>query len=542
MGRLLVKEGINKGQSYSITGDITIGRSSENNIVMEDILISRHHAKITWDGIKAKIIDLQSRNGTWVNNIRIKEKILEDSDDIKIGAHRLTFKEDVAKNVIFSKDDSSIFDINGTIIKPLAELKMTIPDEGITITDSIGDKAKKDSSVALGVELDISEEDAHRNLMILYQITKSLATTTNIRNLLEIIMNQIFKVIDAERGFLLLLDFDTGELIPQIYKLKEPARDKEEKLSISRTIANKVIRDKVAVLTTDTASDQRFSSASSIMLYGIRSALCAPLWNKDEVMGVIYLDSLIAKKSFTEKDLNLLSAIANQAAIGIENAKLNEKIQKEAIMRASLERFMSKQVVDHLITESSAKGTPALTVRDLKATIMFADIRGFTPIAERKSPMEVAEMLNEYFTVMTEVIFKYGGTLDKYIGDSIMAVFGAPIGNKNDAEKAVMTAIEMREELKKMMEGRKETFSIGIGINTGRVVAGTIGSLRRMEYTVLGDAVNVACRLESISKANQILIGQGTYEEIKGKFEIKKVGSISLKGKEKEIEVYEILG
>jgi adenylate cyclase len=145
---------------------------------------------------------------------------------------------------------------------------------------------------------------------------------------------------------------------------------------------------------------------------------------------------------------------------------------------------------------------------------------------------------------MTDIIFDHEGTLDKYLGDGLMAVFGAPIVKNDDAERAIQAAKIMRKELVKMMENPslEKKFKMRIGINTGKVVAGNIGSPKRLDYTVIGDAVNIAFRLESIAQPNQILIGENTYQKVKGKFNINKIGSRMLKGKSKEVMVYEVLG
>ena len=186
----------------------------------------------------------------------------------------------------------------------------------------------------------------------------------------------------------------------------------------------------------------------------------------------------------------------------------------------------------------------SLDVQEKEVTILFSDIQGFTSMSERLSPAEIANLLNDYFSLMTDIIFKHGGTLDKYIGDAIMAIFGAPFSHKDDAVRAVRAAVEMREELKNLMTRKDDSvkFNVRIGINTGDVVAGNIGSLQRMEYTVLGDAVNTAARLETMSKPGQILIGEQTYKLAKDFFEIKPVGKWKVKGKEKEVMVYEVKG
>jgi adenylate cyclase len=182
--------------------------------------------------------------------------------------------------------------------------------------------------------------------------------------------------------------------------------------------------------------------------------------------------------------------------------------------------------------------------KDLTATIIFTDIIGFTLLSERMPPRDINMILNQYFSRMTDIIFEYEGTLDKYIGDSLMAVFGAPMEKEGDAKRAIMAALKMRQELAAMMDKMeaKKRFKMRIGINTGRVVAGNMGSPRRMDYTVIGDPVNIASRLESIAQPNQILIGEETYKHVKGDFKINKVGAKRVKGKTEEIMVYEVIG
>jgi adenylate cyclase len=161
------------------------------------------------------------------------------------------------------------------------------------------------------------------------------------------------------------------------------------------------------------------------------------------------------------------------------------------------------------------------------------------------SPSEVARLLNDYLSRMTDVIFKYEGTLDKYIGDAIMAVFGAPLDMPDHAERAIRTALEMQERLAEWNAERTEgpEVRIRIGINSGKAVAGEIGSVNKKEYTVLGDTVNTASRLESsVAKPGSVVVGQQTLALVEGRFECRPLGSFSLKGKRKEVLVYEVVG
>jgi class 3 adenylate cyclase len=178
--------------------------------------------------------------------------------------------------------------------------------------------------------------------------------------------------------------------------------------------------------------------------------------------------------------------------------------------------------------------------------ILFADIRGFTSMAEHMKPEEVVDLLNTYLSGLTGIVFKFEGTLDKYIGDCVMAVFGAPISHYNDAERATVTAIEMQDYVreintKRVKEGLPEVH-VGIGINAGYVISGNMGSIDRMDYTVIGDVVNIAARLESIAGRGQILVTRDVYDEVKFVVDSDFVDTITVKGRAQPVDVYEVRG
>ncbi len=262
------------------------------------------------------------------------------------------------------------------------------------------------------------------------------------------------------------------------------------------------------------------------------------------MIGIIHVDSSIKTTSFSEDDLELLTALANYAAVAIERARLNEKIRRESLVRSRLERYHSPGVVNRIIDASPAEGSERLQAKEAEVSILFTDIVGFTTLSEQKEPLQVSELLNEYFSVMTDEVFRREGTLDKYVGDSIMAVFGAPIAQADHAVRAIETALAMMERLAELNSTRSaaDRFRIRAGINSGRVIAGDIGSPRRMEYTVLGDTVNVASRLESsVSRPGQVVVGENTYRMTKERFGWNYLGPVSLKGLSRTYETYEPL-
>ncbi len=431
------------------------------------------------------------------------------------------------------------------------------PQDGAKEPDELLVSVKKQAAAAAGpsagtpecpelnpnMQADVSSlERTNKVLFILYEISRELNSIQDFKALLEKIMDLIFQVINADYGFLILTGgLQHEELIPMVVKYKDESLKVLGQVRASRTIINRVIHDKVALLTSNAMDDSRLDSAQSVFVQQIRSAMCVPLWNRDEIIGVIQLDSIRFENQFVQDDLELLKAIGSQMAMIIEQASLNEKIREESKMRSRLERFHSPQVIETILRGGQEE---LMEPKDLTATILFSDIVGFTTMSESMPPREINIVLNQYFTNMTDIIFKHDGMLDKYIGDGLMAVFGAPMEKDNDAERAIQASLEMRAKLTQMRQeagADAAQLNIRIGINTGRVVAGNMGSPRRLDYTVIGDPVNLAARLESSGTPNQILIGEETYKLVKGKFNIEQVGPRKVKGKAAEIMVYEVL-
>ena len=555
--RVIAPDG--RSDDYPLHQDkVTIGRGPENDISIHDAKVSRDHALITKKGNIYVLTDLGSFNGTLVNNEYVNSVELKHGDEIKIASGKLIFQSgktrapSTAENIEFTQNETGEEWPQQTM-KISAKDWTQIDSQALLISRRPQD-IRKDRSLPLFsrqakqdavARTEVSRlERMNKVLFVLYEISRHLNIIHDFRELLKKIMDLIFVVIDADFGFLILIDEETGgEFVPAVIKFKDDARKGNEKIRASRTLLNKVIEDKVALLTSNAQADPRLVPTESLVRQKIRSAICVPLWQKEKIIGAIQLDSTRVGNQFSEDDLELLKAIGCQMSMILEQAKLNEKIREEEKLRSRLERYHSPQVVDLIIKSEAGKENDLLESKDVSVTILFTDIVGFTRISERLIPREVNMLLNQYFSRMTDVVFEYDGTLDKYVGDRLMAVFGAPIEKEDDAERAIRAALKMRQELAVMMENSspEKRFDVRIGINTGRVVAGNIGSPKRMDYTVIGDSVNIASRLESSAQPNQILVGEQTYRQVREKFKFREVGKKKLRGKSEEILIYEVL-
>ncbi len=537
---------------------ITIGRSKDNDLVLLDGTVSRRHAEIYKSTDGYILSDLGSYNKTRLNGTAITKALLQHGDKIQVGNTKLSFlldsagQDQLGESLILTTETEEEREVREVLASSSAvgaedsrQLLVSFEGKKRVITGS-GEFLAKEAAERVRPDEQLSAlERTNRVLFVLYEISRHMSQIYDFDELLKKIMDLIFVVIDADSGFLVLTSgIRDRDIIPVVVKHRDGKGGRPREIRASRTLIEKVIHDKVALLTSNAMADTRLNVAESVMIQQIRSAICVPLWRKDEIIGVIQLDSIRLDNQFTQDDLELLKAIGSQVAMVIEQAALNEQIREEERMRNRLERFHSPQVIDMILKAEGGKQGDIMEPKELTATILFTDIVGFTSLSESLPPREINLFLNRHFSRLTDIIFDYDGTLDKYMGDGLMAVFGAPLEKEDDAERAVRAALEILRESLAMMEevGSGTKFNIRIGINTGRVVAGNIGSPRRMEYTVIGDPVNIASRLESIAQPNQILIGEETYRLVKDKFFINKVGPRKVKGKTAEIFVYEVTG
>ena len=385
-------------------------------------------------------------------------------------------------------------------------------------------------------------------LEMLYEMSKSLGTIFDLKEIFVRATDLIFRGTPADRVVALLADetVDGKILDYSLFPIALKARDENiekvsERLSVSRTITQKVMREKIALLSQDARTDAMFSGADSIVSQGVRSTICAPLITESNVHGVVYADRLDPFAAFTSDDLELISAVAAQTAMAVETNKAHKRLAREEVARANYSRFMPEYVVKQLLENPDSFRLGGV---NQKITVLFADIRGFTAFSEKENPERVVGLLNKYFTAMSEIIFAYGGTLDKYIGDGLMAIFGAPNASPEDSKNALKTAVAMQKRLEKLNEDLKiegySTVAIGIGMHTGIATIGYIGSEQRSEYTAIGDSVNIASRLEKNAHGGQILISEATAAECEGLVTLIPLEPLSVKNRLQPVPLFEV--
>jgi len=470
---------------------LVVGRAPTSDIPIIDPTISRRHAELHSTDKGFLIRDLGSSNGTFVNGSRIDTGRAAPGDLISFGkvGFRLMLNDGTVET-----PTKAVPTQTPTILRQVAPPQPPPPTE---MRRPI--RAKTPPPMPAVAE---PVEKSREKLATLLEVSKGLGKSADLDALLQKIVGYAYQILDVDRVSIQLLDGD--ELVPKI------SRDKhgdDATRAVPQSIARTALNDKVAILSDNAGQDTRFGG-QSIVMQQIRSAICCPLiGSEDNALGVLYMDNVKASHRFSEDDFEFCIAFAGIAAVAIENEQFAQRIHREAIARSNFERFFAPSLAKQ-IAESVESIQPGGEKRPV--AVLFSDIRGFTALSETMRPDETATLLTEYFTEMVDCVFRHDGTLDKFIGDGLMAQWGAPIGSADDADKALKAAREMMSELDKLnatwrAAGRPE-LQIGIGLNFGEAFAGNIGSERRLEYTIIGDTVNTAKRVCQIAEERQILV------------------------------------
>ncbi len=452
---------------------------------------------------REKIVLIKKLGNILVNNKPILRKILEDGDQIVIGN----------ENYLFMVEEN------------LEQIKTNV------------------SPPFLFLEGDTDQESQNfiKSLMALNNFSQKISSILDFGTLLNVVIELAISIIKTEKGFILLYDNNLENLtIKSTINLE---KEIGEETRLEQIISSKVIES------LKTEKSIIINNISLNEYPTIKNVIVARLKTHNSIIGYICLinkinhENISTKNSFSNHDKYLIESLSTQAAICIDNAHLYEKIKTETDLRNNLLRYLPRDIVSKVM---DSKINLSLIGEMQECSILFADICGFTSISEKLNPKEIVKLLNSYLTIMTKVIFSFNGSVDKFIGDGLMAVFGAPITNPNHALEATMAAVEMKNELESLKEkffvefGIKD-FTIRIGINTGVAVYGNVGSPQRMDFTVIGDCVNVASRMEKSAPSGGILISQNTYNKVKEYVNAKECQAIIFKGKKEPIKVYEVL-
>lgn len=582
-------------QTVELRAHNTLGRHPDNSIQLLDKIVSKEHCVIELRGNDFVLRDLGSLNGTFVNGERVSgEILLQHGAELTMGQTRARFDSGEAAPVslpspgVFSPRPASQqvgsggpSTLKDATVETPAAVRSPLGVSGLAAGGGAGLPAGLPGGLPAGAALSVPQgarplggtridlQDQSRSigtqiaaiqkgflpydqvssnseqlaqdyerLRLSHELSREIALERDLQKLLEKILQTIFRFVRADRGVIFLRERE--ELVPAA-SLRRDGTDSP--IPVSSTIMNHVMKERATVLTHDAAMDFAASKGKSMILNRISSAIVAPLLHNDDILGVLWLDSE-SLAQFQHKDLEIVTAISAQAAMFIEINILGKKIEQEIVNRERFSRLLSPNVAERVLSgELEVKKGGQLVET---CTVFNSDIRGFTAMSERASPETLVEMLNEYFEHMVETVFKFEGTLDKFMGDGIMALWGAPVAHPDDALRSVCCALEQKVVLEDFNRTRVAAslpaLDVGFGIHTGPLVAGYIGSSKALSYTVVGDTANTSARLCGIAAAGQIVVSEPTLDLLKGRFVYEELPPAYLKNKEKPFRCFNILG
>src|ERR1043166_3858873 len=430
-----------------------VGRAPTCDVPVFDPTISRRHAELALVSGGVEITDLGSSNGTFVNGDRVTKRTARGGDTVTFG------------KVVFRLQDSA----------PPRPAMPAAPPAGATIVRSIKgtgfglstpelEALKSPSTGEQAKEAVSAFEKLRDKLKSLLDVSQQLGKVTRLDDLFGEIVKRAQETLMVDRVAIMLLD-EKGELT---VKKAEDKRGADQTRAVPQSIARQAVQDKSAILSDNAGEDTRFAQGASILIQQVRSAICVPLIKStEEVIGALYLDNVSTTHRFSEDDLDYCIAFASIVGTAIEREQFAQQIQRELVVRSNFQRYFAPALAERIASSGEAM---KLGGDKRRIAVLFSDIRGFTALSETMNPDDMAHLLTEYFTEMVECVFANGGTLDKFIGDAVMAQWGAPLGADTDPDKAFEASIKMIRELDILNDrwraAGKPQLQIGIGLRS----------------------------------------------------------------------------
>ncbi|MBK8012671.1 MAG: FHA domain-containing protein [Deltaproteobacteria bacterium] len=538
-------------------GITSFGRLPSNDVILLGDLVSRHHARITYFDGRATLQDLGSHNGSWVNGERISTRVLRPGDTTRIGNFRIDYKEGLvpggARNsfdeTTTGEDSSRSGSSNEKLRRPRTLPKESAPTPRIAVSASPSPAAAAQAGLRETGTMSphsVRPADGAPNrrgvapapdgpsvanavgaLGLVCKASSALArapsTESYVRELLALAMEEIRGDVAAffrvEDGRQVLLE----------------ARNRERTTSqpdVSMAVVDWVVSKNFLVTSGDISSDLRFGTNNARHT----AVLCVPVTAVDDVIAVIYLGR--SDLPFTESEVDALSAIAQLSVLALKQRSHRDLSQT----RETLAPFYAPDVLEQILQRPAADHSTSLDNKT--ATVVFADIPGFNTIVENLEGPVVSAFASHYLDEMSEIIQSQRGALQSQVGMRLMATFGTPFSYGNDAARAVGAALQMRETMASLIARFPGigTRLLRIGLSTGHVMSGAIGSARHRGFLTLGEPVSVAARLEVGAAPGTVILSESTYAWVRELFEVRRLGLQQVRGQPDPIQVYEVLG
>ena len=518
-------------EERTLAGDrVTLGRDAGNDIVIDDAgrSISRFHARFEFDGRQWRVVDTRSTNRIRVNGELIEPetagaRALADGDTLVLGSFEMRFIREEGETLLLEK---------GKVDATSVTLRTVLQGQDLPalLDVSAAGRLPKEAQEAI--------ERGKRAIGVLSVVGRRIAAVTPVDDIIDAIVDLVFDATPADRAALFLWDEDAARLVPK--RTRTRTSEEPSPITVSQSLVQRAFEEKAAA-----QMDAEAKPSASMHRLGLLSAVAVPLLAESKAVGVIYADTMRITAAFDAFGVALLAALASHAAIALEQTRLLRKARQEERWRLKLVQYLAPGVVDRILASGESSPGLRMTAEEVEVTVLFCDMAGFTSRTEQMDPHEVLLLLNRCFGAMTEVVQEAGGTVDKYIGDCLMAVFGAPFAQPDHARRAALAALGLRDAIEHVNAGVGQ-LEVGfrIGMHSGRAVAGDVGHVTRRNWTVLGSTVNLASRMESaVARPGQIVLTGETRAGLAEEFDLRRIETVQApKGITRGFEAYELLG
>jgi adenylate cyclase len=546
-------------------GTTHVGRADENDVVLSGDHVSRKHARFHVTGNALVFEDLGSRNGTRLNGDKVVgTSPMKPGDVVAVGENSLVVRQpttaetaatemvdaggggvvrrfgrgvDVSHAVLMARD------IQDSIVRRVLDnsISFEVEDhEPPPVPNKVSRRAASDTDEN---EAEVRSDGpsypvAFRSLVMLFRVAERLATAPTLKSFFDDTTDTVMKRVGASTG-VVLVRHPTGVLVPAA--VRHAKKLSKGEVPVSDAIVEAALAQGQAIAVADVRDDSRFAGRDSVVLYGIDQVLCVPIGQKAPFEGVLYLNRTQVNDEPIEALLDVCTALAQLLQTAMH--KFSSQPPSRDRLRAALERFHGPDVVERRLGELAQKTVKLSQLEEKQVTVLFADLAGFADLAFKLKPAQVADLLSEFSTVATPLIFSFEGTVDTFAGDSVRALFGAPYGKGDDAIRAVRAAMALKAEWERAMQKRPEgeRLMLKVGLTTGKALTGSVGTEARLDSAAIGEPVNVAAWLCQSADAGQVLITGKTLAAVGARFDVTPLGERPLLGSRVRTAIFEVL-
>ncbi|WP_164020220.1 FHA domain-containing protein [Pyxidicoccus trucidator] len=535
--------------SYDLPEGVTsLGRADENDIVLGGDLVSRRHARLYVEGDVLRIEDLGSRNGSRVNGAPLQgSRQLSPGDMVALGENTLSVRqpntvESAATEMVDLGAGGVVRFGHGQDVGPSVLLAKNVKDADVLrLLDNVGSVPFDDSfSGSSPVPPTASPRVGQESLVLLFRTAEALASATTLSGFLDTTMDRLLERTDATTA-VVLLKHSSGAMVPAAVRHRGKLAKGE--VPVSDAIVEEALRQGRALAVDDVRDDRRFAGRESVMLYGVDRVLCIPIGSEPPYTGVLYVNTAAKGDTSVEVMLDACSAVAHLVATGVQKFGPRESSPATERMRRALERYHPADVAERRASEAQRQGGRLPGLEERNVTVLHAELVGFTELAGKLGAQRASQMLNDFHSRMTGIVFSFEATVEGFLGESMRALFGVPYAKGEDSVRAVRAALSLRSDWERAMFRRPqdERCELRIALHTTRALVGMIGNEVRSDYTAVGEGVGVAGWLAATGNPGQVLITGKVLASVGARFDVQPLGERLLRPPKDRMAAFEVL-